>query len=94
MNPKDSFPLQAAYRAGCQQAFTTFKLAEWNWELTGRPQKKDAISSDNGKRAYGNQFNAPGNQNRSVGQAFNSLDSTRPSDFLNEMGQGLIGAAP
>lgn len=80
-----------AYQDGCTAARGTFKLAEWNWELTGRPVKRDTIQADNGRRAYGTQFNEPGRQNRSVGQAFDALNSTKPSDLLNEMGQGLIG---
>lgn len=81
-----------AYQSGCAAAVAAFKLAEWNWELTGGRPKKDAISSDNGRRAYGTQFNEPGKQNRSVGKAFDSLDSTKPSDFLNAGNEALIGA--
>jgi len=87
---------RAAYQNGCTAALVAFqltdKLAEWNWELTGRPVKRDAIQADNGRRAYGTQFTEPGRQNRSVGQAFDALNSTKPCDFLNEANQGLIGA--
>lgn len=80
-----------AYQSGCAAAMAAFKLAEWNWELTGRPVKKDAISSDNGRRAYGTNFTEPGRQNRSVGQAFDSLSSTKPSDFINAGNEALVG---
>lgn len=83
-----------AYQSGCTAAMAVFKLAEFNFELTGRPIKKDAISADNGRRAYGTQFNEPGRQNRSVGKAFDALNSTRPSDFLNAGNEAMIGAAP
>lgn len=69
-----------------------FKLAEFNFELTGRPIKKDDIPADNGRRSYGTNFNEPGRQNRSVGKAFDSLSSTKPSDLLNDANQALIGA--
>ncbi len=85
---------QQAYALGQTKALAAFKVAEWNWDLVGRRVPKDAISTDNGRRAYGTQFHAPGRQNRSVGQAFNSLDATRPSDFLNAGNEALIGAAP
>ena len=81
-----------AYQSGCLAAVAAFKLAEFNFELTGRPVKKDAISSDNGRRAYGTNFTEPGRQNRSVGQAFDSLSATKPSDFLNSGGEALVGA--
>lgn len=81
-----------AYQSGCLAAVAAFKLAEFNFELTGRPVKKDAISSDNGRRAYGTNFNEPGRQNRSVGQAFDSLSATKPSDFLNAGSEALVGA--
>ena len=81
-----------AYQSGCIAAAAMFKLAEWNWEMTGRKIPKDAISSDNGRRAYGTQFNEPGKQNRSVGKAFDALSSTKPSDFLNAGNEALIGA--
>lgn len=81
-----------AYQSGMAAAMAAFKLAEWNWELTGRGIKKDAISSDNGRRAYGTQFAEPGRQNRSVGKAFDALSATKPSDFLNAGNEALIGA--
>ena len=81
-----------AYQSGCAAAMAVFKIAEWNWEMTGRKIPKDAIASDNGRRAYGTQFNEPGKQNRSVGKAFDSLDATKPSDFLNAGNEALIGA--
>lgn len=83
-----------AYKTGCVAALSAFKLAEFNFELTGRPVKKDAISSDNGRRAYGTQFNEPGRQNRSVGQAFDALNSLKPCDFLNAGNEAFIGASP
>lgn len=83
-----------AYQSGCAAAMAAFKLAEWNWELTGRKIPKDAVSSDNGRRAYGTNFTEPGRQNRSVGAAFDSLNSTKPGDFLNSGGEAFIGAAP
>jgi len=83
-----------AYRSGISAAMAMFKVAEWNWELTGRATPKDAIESDNGRRSYGVTFNEPGRQNRSVGQAFDALNSTKPSDFLNAGNEALIGASP
>lgn len=80
-----------AYQSGAHAALAAFKLAEWNWELTGSRPKKDAISSDNGRRAYGTNFTEPGRQNRSVGQAFDSLNSTKPSDLINAGNEALIG---
>jgi hypothetical protein len=80
-----------AYQSGCTAAVAAFKLAEWNWELTGRPTKKDDISSDNGRRAYGTSFTEPGRQNREVGKAFDQLNTTRPSDFLNAGNEAMIG---
>jgi len=82
----------AAYSLGCIAALGRFKCSEWNWEMTGRPLKKDKISPDNGRRAYGVNFDEPGRPSRAVGQAFNSLNSTKPSDFLNEGNEGMIGA--
>jgi hypothetical protein len=85
---------RTAYKTGSAAALATFKLAEWNWELTGRKIKKDAISSDNGRRAYGTRFSASeGRPSREVSQAFNSMDSTKPSDFLNAGNEALIGAS-
>lgn len=84
--------IKAAYHSGIAAALASFKLSEWNWELTGKNIPKDAISSDNGRRAYGTQFNEPGRQNRSVGQAFDALNSTKPSDFLNAGNEALVGA--
>lgn len=84
--------MRTAYQSGSAAAMAAFKLAEFNFELTGRPVKKDAISSDNGRRAYGTQFNEPGRQNRSVGQAFDALSSTKPSDFINAGNEAMIGA--
>lgn len=80
-----------AYQSGATTALAAFKLAEWNWELTGSRPKKDAISSDNGRRAYGTNFTEPGRQNRAVGQAFDALNSTKPSDFINAGNEALIG---
>lgn len=80
-----------AYQSGCSAAMAAFKLADWNWELTANPVKKDAISSDNGRRAYGTNFTEPGRQNREVGQAFDQLNSTRPSDFINAGNEAMIG---
>ena len=82
-----------AYQSGCTAAMAVFKLAEFNFELMGRPIKKDAISADNGRRAYGTRFEEP-RPARSVSKAFDALNSTRPSDFLNDANQALIGAAP
>lgn len=81
-----------AYQSGCAAAVAAFKLAEWNWELTGTKIKKDAISSDNGRRDYGTNFTEPGRQNRSVGQAFDALNSIKPSDFLNAGNEAMIGS--
>lgn len=83
-----------AYRHGCDAAAASFKLSEWNWKLTGGCRKKDSISADNGRRSYGTQFNESTRPSRAVGQAFASLDSTKPSDFLNAGNEALIGAAP
>lgn len=83
-----------AYQHGCSAAMAAFKLAEWNWGLTGNSVKKDAISTDNGRRAYGTNFNEPGRQNREVGRAFDALNSTRPSDFINAGNEALIGTMP
>lgn len=82
-----------AYQQGRRDALTAFKLAEWNWELTGRPQKKDVISTDNGRRTYGTRFEDSGRPSRIVSQAFNSLNSTRPSDLINDAGQAFVGSA-
>jgi hypothetical protein len=81
-----------AYQGGRADALAAFKVAEWNWKMTGGQRKKDAISADNGRRAYGTQFNEPGRQNRSVGQAFDSLSATKPSDFINAGNEAMIGA--
>lgn len=83
-----------AYQNGNNAALAAFKLSEWNWELTGRAIKKDAISSDNGRRAYGTNFTEPGRQNREVGRAFDALNSTRPSDFINAGNEAMIGTMP
>lgn len=83
-----------AYRSGCAAAVAAFKLADFNFGLTARPEKKDSISADNGRRSYGTNFQEPGRQNRSVGKAFDALNTTRPSDFLNDANQALIGASP
>ena len=83
---------QLAYRSGVAAARAAFKLAEFNFELTGRPLKRDAIAADNGRRAYGTNFNEPGRPSRSVGKAFDSLRTTRPSDLLNDAGQAGIGS--
>jgi hypothetical protein len=81
-----------AYQSGCAAAMAAFKLAEWNWELTAHPKKKDTISSDNGRRAYGTNFSEPGRPSRSVSKAFDALSTTRPSDLLNDAGQASIGS--
>lgn len=81
-----------AYKHGCAVALDLFKLSEWNWELTARPQKKDAISSDNGRRAYGVNFDEPGRPSRAVSKAFDALNTQRNQDFLNEGNEGLVGA--
>lgn len=80
-----------AYQSGCLAAVAAFKLAEFNFGVTARPEKKDRISSDNGRRAYGTNFTEPGRQNRSVGQAFDALNSTKPSDFINAGNEAMIG---
>lgn len=82
---------QSAYALGVKQAAQTYKLSEFNWELTGKAKKKDRISADNGRRTYGVNFNEPTRPSREVGQAFNSLRSQKPSDFLNDLGEGMIG---
>ena len=79
------------YGLGSSAALAAFKIAEWNWELTGRPVKKDAISSDNGRRHYGVNFDEPGRPSRAVGKAFDALDSTKPSDLINDANQASIG---
>lgn len=83
-----------AYSTGCSAALAAFKLAEWNWELTGRKIKEDAIKGDNGRRDYGTNFDEPGRQNREVSKAFDALSATKPSDFLNAGNEALIGASP
>lgn len=84
--------MNAAYRLGELAACRTFKVAEFNWGLTANPTKKDRIQTDNGRRQYGVNFSEPGRPTRQVSQAFDSLKSQKPSDFLNDMGQGMIGA--
>ena len=81
----------SAYRLGVLTAVDTYKLSEFNWELTGNSKKKDKISPDNGRRTYGVNFDEPGRPRREVSQAFNSLSTQKPSDFLNDMNQGMIG---
>lgn len=80
-----------SYALGAKHAAQTYKLAEFNWELTGNKKKKDRISADNGRRTYGVNFNEPTRPSREVGQAFNSLSVQKPSDFLNDLSQGIIG---
>lgn len=79
-----------AYQLGRAQALASFKLAEWNWELTGRKVPKDEISSDNGRRAYGVNFSEPERPNRSVSRAFDNLRVQKPSDFINEDNAALF----
>ena len=81
-----------AYQTGCAAALAAFKLAEWNWNLTGGTPPKDAIPTDNGRRSYGVNFSEPGRPSRAVGQAFDALNSTKPSDFINAGNEAMIGA--
>ena len=81
-----------AYQTGCVAALAAFKLAEWNWEMTGRKVPKDTIASDNGRRSYGVNFNEPGRPSRSVSAAFDALNATKPSDFINAGNEAMIGA--
>ena len=81
-----------AYQTGYAAALAAFKLAEWNWNLTGGTPPKDAIPTDNGRRSYGVNFSEPGRPSRAVGQAFDALNSTKPSDFINAGNEAMIGA--
>lgn len=81
-----------AYQSGIRAAVAAFKLADFNFELTARPVKKDVVSSDNGRRTYGTTFNESGRPSRTVSKAFDALSTTKPSDLLNDAGQASVGS--
>lgn len=82
---------------GREAALATYKVSSVRYEnpafnLTPSKSPPDEIKADNGSvRPHGTRFDEPSRHADAVGRAFNSLRVQRNSDFLNELGEGMIG---
>ena len=70
------------------------KLADFNFGMHPDPRterKPGEILADNGVRVLGNNFASP-LVNRTVARGFDNLLVQKNQDFLNDMGEGMIGS--
>lgn len=81
-----------AYKLGSYAALSAYKAADFNFNLTPDKPAKDEILPDNGQRNYSVNFDEPGRPTREVSKAFDALRTQKPSDFMNEGNEGMIGA--
>jgi hypothetical protein len=78
---------------GTQMLGALPKIGEFNAGLYPDPATRPerGPKADNGRRMYGTSFSEPTRPLNDIAAAFNSLNSTRSHDVLNDMGQAEFG---